>query len=227
MTADPPTIEQIPFDGDNALNDEAQARDIVAFGTNTVVLATSRGITAVDGEEDSFSGSTRPDGQDPEALAFGTGRLVAGSRRIYNLGDPENGIFDTGVGGSDNKIRTMAIDAANEDLWIGTTGLGMVAFNLRDDTPLAVYTDDDSGLGSNTIRALLVETTGAHAGDVWAATDKGISRYLRQRETWIHMDEDHGLAGHLDVRALTIDTDENRRVIYGGTTLGVVYIRVP
>jgi hypothetical protein len=226
MTATPPTLEQIPFDGENALDDDAQVRDIVAFGTDTVVLATSRGITAVDGSEDFFSGRTQPEGQAPEALAFGTGRLVAGSQRIYNLNDPE-GAFDTGVGLGDSKIRTMAIDAANAELWLGTAGLGVVAFDLRDDVPRAAYTDSDSGLGSNRILALQVETEGPYAGDVWAATDKGVSRYIRQRDTWIHMDEDHGLDGHVDVRALAIDTSENRRVIYGGTTAGVIYVRVP
>ena len=227
LATDPPEIDRIPFDGSNALGDDAQVRDIVAFGGGSVVLATSRGITAVDGLEDRFSGRTRPDNQNPEAVTFGTGRLVAGSRRIYNLNDPANGIFDAGVGGADNKIRTMAIDAENRVLWLGTAGEGMVAFNLRDDTPLATYTDSNSGLGSNTIRALAVESEGRHEGDVWAATDKGVSRYIRQRETWIHMDDDHGLEGHVDVRALTVDTSENRRVIYGGTTAGVVYIRVP
>jgi hypothetical protein len=103
----------------------------------------------------------------------------------------------------------------------------MVAFDLRNDTPRAAYTDIDSGLGANTIRALQVETEGPYAGDVWAATDRGVSRYIRQRDTWIHMDEDNGLAGHVDVRALAIDTSENRRVIYGGSSAGVIYLRVP
>lgn len=80
---------------------------------------------------------------------------------------------------------------------------------------------------SNRVRAVVVESEGPYAGDVWAATNAGVSRYIRRRNTWIHMDADHGLTGHLDLLSLAIDTDQGRRVIYGGSRVGVVYIRKP
>jgi hypothetical protein len=224
-TTPTPQSVQIPWDDSDAINETAQALDIVTSGSDTIIVATSRGITAVDGNEPSFDGQTQPEGQNPAALATGSGRQLAGARQIYDLASGEQ--FDSGAGGSDNRIRAMAIDTPSEDLWVGTDGNGVASFDLRTNMPIAVYTESDSGLGSNAIRALLVEAEGPYAGDVWAATDSGVSRYIRARQTWFHMNEAHGLSGHLDLTALAIDTDQDRRVIYGGSAAGVVHIRKP
>jgi hypothetical protein len=223
MTMTPPESEQIPWDVLGAINDTAQTFDIIPFGTDTVIVATSKGITAVDGNESEFSGKVQPDGQNPRALGTGNGRRFAGSRQLYEL--PEGTVFfDVGTG-TDNKIRAI-VNTSSEDLWVGTDGGGVVLFDLGDDTPGTPYTTA-SGLGSNRVRALVVEAGGPYAGDVWVATDFGVSRYVRQRDTWIHMDADHGLTGHLDMETLAIDNDQGRRVIYGGSSAGVVYIRKP
>jgi hypothetical protein len=224
MVPNPPASVKIEFDGAEALDGDAETRDIVADGTNTIVITTNQGIAAVDGDEIAFSGQIQPDGQNPEALAFPRGRRMAGSRGLYDL--DTSGVFDLGVGGPDNKIRAMAADEADEVLWIGTDGEGVVTFDLRTNMVLERFTDG-SALESDIVRALLVESAGPHAGDVWIATSDGVSRYISRRQTWLNMDEDQGLAGNLDLTAIAIDTSENRRVLYAGSSSGVVYIGAP
>jgi frataxin-like iron-binding protein CyaY len=223
-TVPPPQSVQITWDHLDALDDTAQAFDIASF-EGTIIVATSKGITAKDPSDALFNGQTQPDGQNPTALAFGDGRQLAGSRLIYDLQSGQQ--FDSGAGGTDNRIRTMAIDESNQDLWVGTDSNGVASFDLRDNVPIAVYTATNSGLGSNIVRRVVVEAGGPYAGDVWAATDAGVSRFIRQRNAWIHMNDSHGLAGHLDLNTLVIDTDQGRRVIYGGSAAGVVYLRKP
>src|SRR5690606_36481005 len=104
-----------------------------------------------------------PDGQNPEALATGAGRRLAGSRHIYDLDSDD--VFDSGTGG-DSKIRAMVIDEAAQVLWAGTDGNGVAAFDLMTNTSHHVHTSPGSGLGSNKVRALAVETQGPYAGDV-------------------------------------------------------------
>jgi hypothetical protein len=224
MAVAPVESQKIEFNGVDALDGDAETRDIVAHGTNTIVITTNQGITAVDGSEPEFSGRIQPDGQNPEALAFPRGRRLAGSRRLYDL--DTSSVYDLGVGGMDNKIRAMAAHEADEVLWIGTDGEGVVTFDLRTNTVLERYTDQDD-LESDIVRALLVESEGPHAGDVWIATSDGVARYISRRQTWLDMDEDQGLGGNQDLAAIAIDTSENRRVLYAGSSSGVVYIRVP
>jgi PKD repeat protein len=223
-TMDPPASVQINWDVSAAFNGTAQTFDFIAFGTDTIIAATSKGITAVDGNESEFSGQIQPDDRNPAALGTGNGRRFAGAQRLYELPE-EDVLFDIGTG-ADNKIRAI-VNTSSEALWIGTDTQGVVLFDLRTNTPGEPYNEANSGLGSNKIRALVVEAGGPYAGDVWAATDAGVSRYISQRDTWIHMDAAHGLEGHLDLNTLAIDTDQGRRVIYGGSTAGVVYIRKP
>jgi hypothetical protein len=220
----PPASVQIDFDRAEALGENAETHDIVAYASDTIVITTNRGITAVDGSEPEFAGLLQPDGQNPEALAYPRGRRFAGSRRLYDI--DTNNVYDLGVGGPDNKIRAMTADEQTEVLWIGTDADGVITFNLRNNQRLDVYTTG-SGLGSDKVRALLVESEGPHAGDVWVATDQGVSRYVSRRQAWIHMNDEHGLEGNVDLFAIAIDTSENRRVLYAGSSAGVVYIRVP
>ncbi|HWN70583.1 MAG TPA: hypothetical protein VNM90_23245, partial [Haliangium sp.] len=114
-----------------------------------------------------------------------------------------------------------------EELWLGTDNQGLVSFDLRMNMTIEIYLATNSGLGSNRIQALIVETAGPYRGDVWAGTDFGISRYIRSRGVWIHMNNDEGLEGRLDTETLAIDTEQGRRAIYGGGPAGIVYSRVP
>jgi hypothetical protein len=222
-TVTPPLSAQIKWDDSEAIGGTAQTFDIASF-EGAIIAATSKGITVKDPDEALFDGQNQPGGNNPRALATGDGRILAGANQIYDLASGQQ--FDSGIGG-DNRIRTMAIYEPNQELWAGTDDRGVALFDLRDNVPATVYNETNSALGSNRVRALVVETDGPYAGDVWAATDVGVSRYIRKRDAWIHMDADHGLTGHLDLNALAIDTDQGRRVIYGGSTAGVVYIRTP
>lgn len=227
MAVTPPASDQIDFDGEDALNGNADTRDIVAVGTNTIAITTSRGITAVDEGEDEFSGRIQPEGDNPAALVVANGRRMAGGRQLYDL--ENSAVFDLGVGGAmGSKISAMASDDESQVLWIGTNGEGVFTFDLRSNMVLEHFTDGDGGdLASDVIRALLIESAGPHEGDVWAATNQGVSRYISRRKTWLHMNEDHGLGGHVDLFSIAIDTSDNRRVLYAGSSTGVVYIRVP
>jgi ligand-binding sensor domain-containing protein len=216
---------KLAYDGSDALNGTALVHDIAAAGTDTILMATSRGITAITGTDGSFTGAEKPNTDTAQALAANADRRMAGARRLYDLALGPDGVFDV-FSVTDNKIRTMVIDDAKNVLWAGSDDQGVAELDLATDTLVKVHGTAD-GLGSLKIRALAIETQGDHAGDVWAATDTGVSRYISRRQTWLHMDENHGLTNSVDIKALAIDAAPGRRVIYAGSTNGVVYIRRP
>ncbi len=221
-----PQSAKVLYNGADALNSSASVRDFVVEGSG-VAVTTSKGITvATDGQ--TFIGLDKPDNKNPQALASGAGRRWSGANRLYDR-DAGNQILDpfAGTTNTDSKIRTLAIDEAENELWAGSDDNGVARFNQQTDQSVNVFTVANSDLGSDRIRDLVVERTGPSAGDVWAATDQGVSRYLRSRGVWVHMNAEHGLSGHLDVRALAIDDEGGQRTIYAGTTTGLVYIRVP
>jgi hypothetical protein len=215
------TMESLMIAYDTTL-DSARVFDIATAGTDTILMATSRGITEVSGGGVQFTGAIRPNGDIAVALATSAERRLAGAGRLYDL--DTDAVYDFGLPGPD--VLTMVIDDANDVLWASNDYAGVAEFDLTTNTGIWVH-DTSDGLGSRQVPALALETQGAHAGDVWAATDRGVSRYISRRRTWIHMDENQGLVGHTDVRALAIDAGLGRRTIYAGSAAGVAYIRQP
>lgn len=223
-----PVSTAVTFDTPEALDESATIRDIGPGVTATgVAVATSKGLTeTTDG--DTFIGDIEPNNdENVRSIAIGGGESWAGGRLLYDLDSMSN---FTPFGGSetdDNKIVTLTVDAANDELWVGSDDRGIARVNNANGLPRDLYDSDNSGLTTNKIRHLRVEETGRHAGDVWAATDQGVARYIRARNIWITLGDAHGLNGNLDVRAIAIDEAGGRRVIYAGTSSGVVHLRVP
>lgn len=221
-----PVSTAIDIDTPEALDEDATIRDI-GPGATGVAVATSKGLTETV-DETSFNGDLEPNNdQNVRSVTSGGGKYWAGGRLLYDLGTMTNLTPFGGTDSDDNKIVTLTVDVTNDDLWVGSDDRGIARVNNANGMPRGTYDDTNSGLATKKIRHLRVETEGRYAGDVWAATDKGVSRYIRARDAWVTMGDNHGLNSNLDVRAIAIDAVGGRRVIYAGTTNGVVHLRVP
>lgn len=209
----------------DALGENATVHDI-GPGAIGVAVATDRGLTeTADGE--TFNGDQEPNNDgNVRSVVSGGGQHWAGGRALYDLNSGRSILPFGGTDGDDNRIVTLVVDEANDDLWVGSADRGIARLSNVNGMPQGIYDDGSSGLATNTIRHLRVET-GRYAGDVWAATDQGVARYIRARDTWITMGDAHGLNGNLDVKAIAIDEADGRRAIYAGTINGVVHLRVP
>lgn len=190
-----------------------------------IALATDRGLVRTDGEV--FSGVfIPPDGNQVHALAM-AGELWAGSRQLYPV-DSGGAPFDpfAGAAGADARVRALAFDATQNELWVATDGSGAARVQLAGGPQtLAVYNTAAGTLASDRLRDITLETTGPYAGDAWAATSQGVARYIRARDTWLLMGNSHGLQQRTNVQAVVIDAASGRRVIFAGTRAGLVSLR--
>lgn len=227
----PPISNTLNISTPTALKTSARIRDITPHAAG-VAVTTDKGLTDA-ADAMTFLGNIEPNGD----IAFTTSnigdRRWAGGRMLYDLDtyDPVTKTVDIidpfpAQIGTDRQIRALAVDLASDELWVASGNQGIAHLSHATGVVLATYTTDH-GLPSNLVRHLRVENQGPHAGDVWAATDAGVARYMRARDAWIAMDLDHGLDGHTDVKAIAIDEAGGRRAIYAGTLNGIAYIRVP
>jgi hypothetical protein len=194
--------------------------------TTGVAVATSDGLVmALDNVL--FTDTFVPPDMEMRAVATGDGQRWAGASRLYDL-DAGGTSTDPFGDAADSKIRNLAIDVANDELWVASEDLGIARVDNTTGAVIATYDDVNTiPLTTDKLRYAAIETTGPFAGDAWVATDKGVARYKRDRDTWIIMGNGFGLNGHNDVRSVVVDEADGRRVIYAGTSNGVVYIRAP
>ena len=78
----------------------------------------------------------------------------------------------------------------NDILWIGTYGGGLNKLNLKTNK-FSVYTESD-GLSNNVIYGILEDDF----GNLWMSTNKGISKFNPEKETFISYDVNDGLQGN-------------------------------
>jgi|GEM_PF-2763526 len=210
------------FDTDDALGGTASVFDIGAGPAGGVELATELGVTvAADSEE--FVGALVP--EDVKVQAVAAAELVnwGGGKFLWNLAQPSIDIDLLNNG--DNKILSLAVDGRGT-LWVGTDGFGVLAVDAATGEVLAAYTEAD-GLASNSARAIVVEQTGASAGDVWVAGDTGISRFKADRQQWVELSVGAGLGTRVDLQGLAIDDQRGVFTLFGGGGQGLVYSRRP
>lgn len=224
----PAEVTQVAYDHDDALGENAEVLDIGAMAPG-VALATKKGLT-ISADMLNFAGDFEPpDTQEVHAVTAGGGRRWAGGRRLYDLdndGAPLDAFEDPGD--NDHKIRALAVDEQSGVLWVGSDSRGIARTRYAGDFAVeATYSTAEETLVTDKIRGLAVEVTGPYAGDVWAATGSGVARYIRARDTWMHMNNNHGLDGRTDVRAVVVDEADGRRVIYAGTKNGLATLSVP
>jgi hypothetical protein len=186
----------------------------IGRGATGVVIATRDGVSAA------------PDNQTFEAplieastfaVARGPSGVWAGGARLYRL--PAATEFDL-FGVEDNKIRALV--EGGGAVWAGSDDQGVAVFDPASMTITAVYTAED-GLPSDKIRSIAVDVD----GDVWVATDKGVGRYKMDRQAWVVMAADSGLAGATDVAALLAIGNGGTRRIIAGTKQGVAVLALP
>ena len=124
----------------------------------------------------------------------------------------------------DNEDKISSLVADGGQLWIASDGQGVARFD-PDSAMITPYTDRE-GLPNNRVRALAIETEGPFAGDIWAATNGGIARFKKDRGLWITVDR-NGSSGRNDVRSITARNTEAGRVIYAGSSSGLIYLGTP
>ena len=220
----PPRSTFHPFDSAFA-GEPAIVNDIGGAGTG-IAIATTKGMaTAADNQ--TFGDPFVPPATTMHAVTAGGGQRWAGASRLYDL-DAGGTSTDPFGGVPDSKIRHLAIDVANDELWVATLDIGIARVDNTTRATIATYNQVNTvPLTTNKLRQTAVETTGRFAGDAWVATDKGVARYKRDRDTWVLMGNGFGLNGNNDVRSVAVDEADGRRAIYAGTSNGVVYIRAP
>jgi hypothetical protein len=145
----------------------------------------------------------------------------AAAEELYDLSAGGNAIdpFDDALG-DDAKIRDLAVYPAGNELWLAMDGNGVARVALDTGALIAHYTSADSGLEGDHIRAVAIDGD----GDAWLATDKGVSRFKRDRGIWLTYGNGLGLQGKLDVNGITIDEEGSRRGVWAGTKAGLVYL---
>lgn len=216
------TVTALALDTLTGFGNVTRVHDI-SGGGGGVALATDDGLGMSDDGvniERIFAPGT---GRSLHATAGGPGGYVGGGM-LYDIGATALP-FDvfSGSVGDNNLIRALAVDAVRNQLWVGTAGHGVALVGTGGGlATMAIYNDQNSAIGTGDIRAIAVEPSGPYAGDVWAATDSGVARYVRSRDSWLLMGNPQGLQARLDVRALAIDDAGGRRAIYAGTRLGLV-----
>lgn len=85
-------------------------------------------------------------------------------------------------------ITSMAIDGGNRK-WIGTSNSGVYLISADNNTQIAHYTTENSGLASNTINSIAINGT---TGEVFFATQNGLCSYMSNAtEPVEEMDKDN------------------------------------
>ena len=107
-----------------------------------------------------------------------------------------------------NSVRALALEGTY--LWAGTDGGGVVRWNLAT-MAHTEYTTANSGLASNTVRSIAVDSD----NNKWFGTDAGVS--MLNGADWTTYDTSDGLADN-SVYAITIDSGGNK---WFGTNGGV------
>ncbi|GAB3909228.1 sensor histidine kinase [Larkinella knui] len=87
---------------------------------------------------------------------------------------------------SSNTIRSLFIDEKGI-LWVGTLGGGLCRFNEKTDS-FTNFTEQD-GLANNSVYAIQSD----QEGDLWLATNKGLSQFSPSAYTFINFDISDGL----------------------------------
>jgi len=89
---------------------------------------------------------------------------------------------------NDNRVLTIYIDHQNEDLvWIGYFGSGFDKLDLKNQT-ITHYTQQD-GLANDMVYSILPDDE----GNLWLSTNKGLSKFIPQTESFINYDLMDGL----------------------------------
>ncbi len=85
-------------------------------------------------------------------------------------------------------IKSMAIDGGNRK-WIGTSSSGVYLISADNNTQIAHYTTDNSGLASNSINSIAIN---GKTGEVFFATENGLCSYTSDAtEPVEEMDKDN------------------------------------
>ena len=220
-----PMAQAIAIDGPTVFGQPVRIHDIGAANAG-VALATDRGLVRYRG--DGFGPVFVPDTLEVHATAHGVGARWAGGHRLHDLRNA-GAAFDpfAGAAGGDNRIRALLLDQEQDELWAVTDGFGAARVDIATEATTIDLYDATSSLRADRLRALVSESPGPHGGDVWVATDRGVARYLRARDQWLLLGNQHGLHERLDVQALVLDSSGGRRTLYAGSTRGLVRLQMP
>jgi len=153
------------------------------------------------------------------AVAAAGNDVWVGSDRLTNASQPSLLIvpFDPPLPAT---VRVLAVDPDGAQMWVGNDSKGVAVVRTSDRSITKIWTDGD-GMTSSAVRAIAIEPSGPFAGDVWVATQRGVSRYKRDREVWVACGNLAGLESLLDLRAIAVEVNGARRSIWTGGNRGI------
>ncbi|WP_075602390.1 two-component regulator propeller domain-containing protein [Saccharicrinis aurantiacus] len=104
-------------------------------------------------------------------------------------------------------------EAKNKDIWIGTMGGGLMKFNdgIGGNKPIFTNYTKTNGLPNNTIKSICEDTE----GNLWLATNKGISKYNTKNKQFTNYDKSHGLQDN-EFSEICAITRNNGQIVMGG-----------
>lgn len=106
-------------------------------------------------------------------------------------------------------------DDKNGNLWLGTYGDGFIKFNKGDEA-FYRYTINE-GLPDNTVYGILED----NKGNLWLSTNKGLSQFDPDKNTFVNYDQSNGLI-NLEYNRRACYKDKNGIMYFGGVN-GIDY----
>jgi hypothetical protein len=180
-----------------------------------IAVATDRGVAfAADGVafEAAFGGGAAAVAEAGETWVLGDLLRSVDSGRSFIM-------VDTG------EPTAMVSDLDGGGVWVAIDGEGVAHARFVGDGIAVARFDVAGGLPSPSVRALAIERDGRFAGDVWAATARGLARWKADREVWVAYGNPQGLQGFLDLSAVAVGGP--RRTVFAGGASGLVYAAQP
>lgn len=186
------------------LPQSSDVRDFDSLGSG-VIAGSDDGVF---GSPDNLTFSAPDPDQEVFAVAQNADGGWAGDRALLEVDTGES--FFPFADNDDNKIRALAGDG--DRVWVGSDNQGIALFNGA--IGEQVFTEAE-GLPSNKVRGLAIDA----AGDVWAATDRGVARFKSDRQKWIAMGAEAGLDPMLQntVGIAVLEEGGQRHVVIGAS----------
>ncbi|KAA3656140.1 MAG: response regulator [Calditrichaeota bacterium] len=203
--------DKITIYGESDGLDGVYIRDIVQDSTGRIWLATERGVWSFmpDAQKPEFQSLNRLYGMEElsawDILQDRKNNLWLQTRAgVYRY----DGIHCTRVQNISIRQGTVAIEASNGDIWVGSRE-GVVRYAGE---TMEAFTKEN-GLSHNSVWAITEDTN----QNIWFGTTKGIDRY--DGTTWRNYHSHDGLAGNeVSIHSMLVDKDEN---LWIGTNLGL------
>lgn len=195
------TFRKIDFQTANSASKDLRVYQIVPADENRLWIGSRLGLSIIDKKTFDYSFYAKTDSEN--SIGEGsvkviyrdlTGKiwLVTSDHGLYNIIEKQDGSFyfkyyEVKNHGEQNGHITCLLQTEKNWLWLGTYGDGIKKLNLS--TNETINYTEAQGLANNVIYGLLEDGD----GNIWASTNKGISRFSPSTETFTNFTVKDGL----------------------------------